>query len=432
MKNVFKSWGNLNKNTLSNFVYLNKNLTIKVNNFDQYTTFGNGRSYGDVCLTDRGLYVDTSNNNKILKLNKKKKLLNVQSGVMLSKIFEYLTDSDLTLPVVPGTKFITVGGAIANDIHGKNHHYFGSFGNHIESIKILRSDGKIYTCSKRANKDLFYATIGGLGLTGIIIEATLILVKHYSDFVNVKNLPFYSIGEFIDLSSKYKNFNYIVGWLDVTSKKNRGILELANFSNITNRVKKNKINKCLFSFPNLRFNILFKPIIILFNYLYFYNLSLFKKNITLSFFKYHFPLDSIKNWNNMYGSNGFYQLQFSFPKDTAEFHIDYILNFFKNLKQNSFLTTIKCFGSYDSPGMLGFVQNHHITVALDFINSKPSVDSIKEIQDYIADNNGRIYLAKDALMTKSNFYKIYGKKTIQKFLEHKDKNSFSLMYERLF
>ena len=351
---------------------------------------------------------------------------------MLSKIFEYLTDSDLTLPVVPGTKFITVGGAIANDIHGKNHHYSGSFGNHIESIKILRSDGKIYTCSKRVNKDLFYATIGGLGLTGIIIEATLLLVKHYSDFVNVKNLPFYSIAEFIDLSSKYKNYNYIVGWLDVTSKKNRGILELANFSNITNRVKKNKINKCLFSFPNLRLNILFKPIIILFNCLYFYNLSLFKKNITLSFFKYHFPLDSIKSWNNMYGSNGFYQLQFSFPKDAAEFHIDYILNFFKNLKQNSFLTTIKCFGIYDSPGMLGFVQNHHITVALDFINSKPSVNSIKVIQDYISDNNGRIYPAKDALMTKSNFYKIYGKKTIQKFLKHKDENSYSLMYERLF
>ena len=432
MKKVFKSWGNLNKNSQSNFAYLNKNLTKKVNNIGLYTTFGNGRSYGDVCLTDRGLYVDTSNNNKIHKLNKNKKLLIVQAGVMLSKIFEYLTNSDLTLPVVPGTKFITVGGAIANDIHGKNHHYFGSFGNHIESIKILRSDGKIYTCSKRANKDLFYATIGGLGLTGIIIEATLKLVKHYSDFVNVKNIPFYSIGEFIDLSSKYKNYNYIVGWLDVTSKNNRGILELANFSNITNRIKKDKINKSLFSFPNFRFNILFKPIIILFNYLYFYNLSLFKKNITLSFFKYHFPLDSIKNWNNMYGSNGFYQLQFSFPKDIAGFHIDYILNFFKYLNQNSFLTTIKCFGIKDSPGMLGFVQSHHITVALDFINSKPSVDSIKEIQNYIADNNGRIYPAKDALMTKSNFYKTYGKKTIQKFLKHKDKNSFSLMYERLF
>ena len=429
MKNIFTSWGNLKYCFPKNIVNVsNKTAALK----NKFIAYGNGRSYGDVCLVNEGDIVLSNNFANIINFDENKQEVEVGSGLLLSQLMQFLSDKKLSLPVVPGTKYITVGGAIANDIHGKNHHNKGSFGNHVESILLLRSNGKKYLCNKIRNQKLFFATIGGLGLTGIIISAKLKLMPHISDFVLIQNLPFYSITEYLSLSRKYANSDFVVGWIDSTSKNHRGVFEVANYSNSHKRVLGNDLDLSLFTYPKIKISILSAFVVKLFNILYFNYSVLIKNKKIINFYKFHFPLDGIKKWNRMYGSKGFYQFQFSLPIHSCENHLNYILDYFRLHNQNSFLTTIKVFGKSKSPGILSFPQSEHITVAMDFKDTEKSVKCMKHIESYISANHGYIYLAKDALLSKTNFYKIYQKENIRKFLKYKDPNASSLMFERLF
>ena len=168
------------------------------------TAYGNGRSYGDVCLNPNGNLWETSSLNKFIKFDRHIGILECESGILLKDINKLTIPFGWMLPVTPGTQHGTVGGSIANDIHGKNHHRFGSFGNHIEEISLVRTNGEMITCSPKKNDKLFYSTIGGIGLTGIIITTKIKLRRIESAFIESENIPYYSLDEFFHFQENQK------------------------------------------------------------------------------------------------------------------------------------------------------------------------------------------------------------------------------------
>ena len=192
---------------------------------DTNIAYGLGRSYGDVCLNENGNIVVTTNFNKLLEIDEINGTLNCESGISIKQILNVITPMGWFLPVVPGTRNITIGGAIANDIHGKNHHKVGSFGNFVESINLLRSNGEILLCSKNDNYEYLKATVGGMGLTGIILSAKVKLKKIDSQYVDVKTQRYDSLEDYFKINTRLeKNNEYSVSWVDCLLKDNKGSL----------------------------------------------------------------------------------------------------------------------------------------------------------------------------------------------------------------
>ena len=196
--------------------------------------YGKGRSYGDCCLNDGGILLDASGLDRFILFDPETGLLRCEAGVTLKTILELILPANWFLPVTPGTQFVTVGGAIANDVHGKNHHRAGSFGCHLERFELLRSDRGKVLCSRECNRDLFEATIGGLGLTGLILWAEFQLKRVSGPLIDCEKLRFETLEEFFELSaSSDKDYEYTVAWLDCMStgnKRGRGIFLRGNHS----------------------------------------------------------------------------------------------------------------------------------------------------------------------------------------------------------
>ena len=237
-------WNNIPKSHNSTLLKIDNNLKIE---FDSSTTFlarGEGRSYGDVCLNNNGTLIDTNNLKKILHFDELNGVVECEAGITIKELLDYLIPKGWFLPVVPGTSYVTLGGAIANDIHGKNHHKSGSFGNFVESLNLLSSEETIYFCSPDKNQEKFSATIGGLGLTGLIISAKIQLIKIENDLIDSQSIKFNSIDEFFELNKQLESNNeYTVSWIDINLKtKNlRGIFHIGNHSkNIKKYKLKNK------------------------------------------------------------------------------------------------------------------------------------------------------------------------------------------------
>ena len=201
MKN-YNSWNNLPSRNLKReyFEYKNKQSLLNLNK--KVIPRGLGRSYGDVCINDNGELILTNKLNSILDFDIETGVIQCESGISINELLNTIIPNNWFLPVVPGTSFVTIGGAIANDIHGKNHHKLGSFGNSILSIEILRSDGSILNCSPSENSDLFYATIGGLGLTGLILSVKIQLIKIKNPYISSGSKRFYSLSEFFAINSE--------------------------------------------------------------------------------------------------------------------------------------------------------------------------------------------------------------------------------------
>ena len=228
--NKAKSWNNFPKVKNQEIVSLDGDFTF--NDFQKnYLAYGNGRSYGDVCLNEGGTLVDTKKYSKILNFNEVDGVITCESGITFDEILNFISKKNWFLPVVPGTRYITLGGAIANDIHGKNHHNAGSFGNYVNKFELLRSNNEKYICSENENSDYFYATIGGMGLTGIITWAEIKLKKINSEFLKTQTLRFNSLDEYIDFNVDLeKKWDYTVAWFDLSlSKKDiRGVFHSGN------------------------------------------------------------------------------------------------------------------------------------------------------------------------------------------------------------
>lgn len=408
-----QSWNNIPKVRNSNTIEYNHTKTIKFNKNTTYLPRGLGRSYGDVCLNNDGFLILTDNLNSIINFDYKNGTIECESGVSLNEILRIITPLGWFLPVVPGTSFVTVGGAIANDIHGKNHHKRGTFGNFVESFELLRSNGEVKTCTQDQNLDYFSSTIGGLGLTGLIIKAKIKLIPIKSNLINSKNIRYYSFDNFFEVNKEMEKENeYTVSFVDLgfgkKDKQLRGVYHVGNHVDLvenTNKAIKPKELSFRLPFPsnisvvnNFSINIVNK------GYYLINQNNDWRRQHYRNFF---FPLDSIKNWNRAYGKKGFYQYQFVVPMDYSSEVINDIITIINSYNQKPVLGVLKSFGTVKSIGMLSF-PFEGITLAIDFPNKgETTLKMLEKIDSVIIDAGGRIYPAKDARMKQETFLKSF-------------------------
>ena len=371
---------------------------------------GNGRSYGDSALNSGGDLLSSNNYNQII-INEAANTALVGSGVMLEKLEQELLKYNLFLPVVPGTAQITIGGAIASDVHGKSHHHNGSFGDHLLKIKLLTStfeELELFPTGEYAN--FFWATVGGMGLTGQILEAEIRLIKVENELISVEEQRFTNISQAIDLFNNFnKKFLYTVAWLDISGgSTGRGIISGGNHTSIADYKKKksefSKSIKKLFLPKTLYFNFVSNLFIKIFNIIWYYKP---KKRGLVEIRKFMHPLDAIPNWNIVYGRKGFIQYQFVIPTEQAD-SLQEILLILKTNKVFSFLCVLKKFGRH-SKGFLSFPIEGW-TMTIDISKNHPNLSRVIALLDErIIELGGRVYLAKDSFLTRKNLESMYKK-----------------------
>ncbi|PWT94873.1 MAG: FAD-linked oxidase [Bacteroidetes bacterium] len=363
---------------------------------------GNGRCYGDASLAPNT--ISTLRYDKVLSFDTTNGIFECQSGLTLDKILEIIVPKGWFLPVTPGTKFITVGGAIASDVHGKNHHVDGAFSNHVMEMDLMMDDGRIVTCSPQLHSDLFEATCGGMGLTGIIMRAKFDLKKIETSYIKQKQIKASNLNEVIELFEKYKNYTYSVAWIDcLKSGKDfgRSILMLGEHAEINDLDDKKKAAPLALprkKFLTLPFSVpswVLNPFSVkAFNFL-FYGKNLKKEqDSVISYEPFFYPLDAILHWNRMYGKKGFVQYQFVLPLTSKDGLVD-IMQRISKKGMGSFLTVLKVFGKQDS--LVSFPMEGY-TLAMDFPVRKGLFEFLDELDTVVLQHGGRLYLSKDARM----------------------------------
>ena len=373
-------------------------------NTNGFLPYGNGRSYGDSCLTSAGRHVLMQPMDQILSLDFETGVLVAEPGIVLGDLIARLKGTGWFSAVVPGTQFVTLGGALANDIHGKNHHLRGTFGNHVLSFKLARSDGSVSVCSKTENPDLFAATIGGMGLTGIVTELTMQLARVAAHDVRQRIVPFSSLNGYFELiESQGENHEYAVAWIDQLARGKdfgRGLMILGDHAE-TDIVKR----------QGMKLGVPFQPPFSMLNGL---SLKLFNAAYNwagqnkerahhVAAQSFFFPLDAVKNWNRLYGPRGLFQHQSVIPLEAAPAVIPALLRATHDAGEASFLTVLKKFGTVTSPGLLSFPRSGH-TLTLDFPNRGPRTLALLDRLDaLVLEAGGAVNPYKDARMSAAMF-----------------------------
>lgn len=436
MKQKYKSWGLYPKANHKNVIkpYWTDNIPELNQNDTSVLPYGLGRSYGDNCLNNGNTLIDTTNLSKFIDFDRKKGVLKCEAGVSFAEILKIIVPEGWFFPVTPGTKFVTVGGAIANDVHGKNHHTSGTFGKHVVSFKLLRSDGKKYICSEMQNSELFRATIGGLGLTGLILWAEFKLKPIKNEYIDAETIKFKNLDEFFQLSEESsKNYEFILSWLDCSSKgKNfgRGHFYRGNHCQLdSSELPKVKTSMKL-PFPFTAPSFLLNTLTIKIANALIYHSQLKKHSEGVKHYDpFFYPLDSILNWNRMYGKRGFFQYQCVVPKGKNGEHIKRIINRIAESGMGSFLVVLKTMGNVESPGYLSFPREG-VTLALDFANRGDKTHNLfKELDALVKSAGGALYLCKDARMPQEMFKFSYNK--LNEFKRYIDPMFSSTQWRRL-
>jgi decaprenylphospho-beta-D-ribofuranose 2-oxidase len=412
MKKTIANWGNYplmetDENTfsfageISDMVSENENIIAR----------GNGRCYGDASLAKHTL--STLKYDKILSFDKTTGIFECQSGITLDQVLEVIVPAGWFLPVTPGTKFITIGGAVASDVHGKNHHVDGSFSAHVLEMDVLLSSGEQITCSPQKHDDLFWATCGGMGLTGIITRVKFDLKKIETSYIKQKQVKARNLEELLELFETYKDYTYSVAWIDCLKKGEsfgRSILMLgehAVISDLKAEQKKNPLKlpgKKKIPFPfTLPSFVLNSFTVKAFNFLFYAKNTKREINNIVSYEPFFYPLDAILNWNRMYGKKGFVQYQFVVPLGNRQGLVD-IMNRISAAGMGSFLTVLKVFGKQDD--LISFPREGY-TLALDFPVRDGLFAFLDELDGIVLKNGGRIYLSKDARMKPDIFWNSY-------------------------
>ena len=429
MKRI-KSWNNYPKVKHESIQFLKKDAEINFN-LGNYLVHGLGRSYGDVCLNKNGNLILTSELNQIIEFDRENGILRCNGGISLKEILNLITPNGWFLPIVPGTRNVTLGGAIANDIHGKNHHGFGSFGNFVNNFQLMRSNGEVLNCSKNENQGYFESTIGGLGLTGIIISAEIRLLKINSQYIDVKTVRYDSLEDFWEINQESeKEYDYTVSWVDCLAKNSTGLRGIFHAGNHSKK-QLSKKNKNDFSIP-----VPFTPPISLVNNLsmkiineVYYKINK-NENFKLQHYKsFFFPLDIIGSWGRAYGPKGFFQYQFVIPDKNGQEGLKKILYEIKNHGQVPALGVLKTFGNIKSVGMMSFPRKG-ITMALDFQNKgKETLKFLDRLDSIVMEYEGALYPAKDARMSKEVFNKSFP--YVNEFVKYIDPKFSSSFWERV-
>ncbi len=371
--------------------------------------FGLGRSYGDSCLNDGGYLIDIAGMDHVMSFDAGSGRMRCAAGVSLASILQIAVSRGWFLPVTPGTKFVTIAGAIANDVHGKNHHCAGTMGCHVTQFEILRSDGSRLVCSPEQNAEWFAATIGGLGLTGIIVWAEIQLKKIRSSKIAVDTIPFRSLGEFLNITgeSEQAGFDYTVAWLDCLAGRNaRGIFysgKHAETGEFAATGSKGVGPKIPFAFPEFALN---RLTIKAFNLLYYSLKAGKKKTESVDYNPFFYPLDAVREWNLIYGRRGLTQYQCVVPEAESEAFQE-MLSVISDSGEGSFLGVIKKFGNIASPGLMSFPRPG-LTLALDFpFRGDRTLRLFEHLDRIVLNAHGALYPAKDSRMSRSMFEASY-------------------------
>lgn len=403
----YESWGRLSKRDREAHILTSRHGRLPADKGRTFLPFGNGRSYGDSCLNDEGALLDTAALDNFIAFDAEAGVLRCEAGCLLGNILDVIVPRGWFLPVVPGTKYVTVGGAAANDIHGKNHHRAGTFGRHIREIELLRSDGSRMRCSPDENSGMYKAAIGGLGLTGLILEVEIQLKRIPSPWIAAEFQKFSNLNEFLELSRlSDSSHEYTVAWVDsLAGGKDfgRGIFFRGNHTE--REGKKSPPLKASVPFDLPAF-VLSSRSLKLFNGLYYARHKGGRKYLT-HYDSFFFPLDSIQHWNRMYGRGGFYQYQCIVPGEDGGGTLEKILSLVSRSGNGSFLSVVKRFGDIASPGLLSFPRKG-ITFAFDFPNrGQKTLDLFDRLDEAVLDAGGTVYPAKDARLTEEKFKRFY-------------------------
>lgn len=391
------------------------------------TVYGNGRSYGDVCLNNNGHLCDMRALNRIISFDRQSGLIECQAGMLLRDLLSMIVPAGYFVPVSPGTSFVTLGGMVANDVHGKNHHVKGSFGRHVVEVSLLRSEQGIVHCSAKQNSALFYATLGGLGLTGIILSMKIKLLPVCSACIHARQHLTVGLDEQLHcFDDTDKESDYTVSWLDLHRQDVPGIFSAGGHADTERHCQsKSGSLRIPFTAPNWLLNATSNR---LFNRLYWYKNRL-QKTVIQDYSSFFYPLDGLADWNRLYGRRGFYQYQFVVPTDAIRSVFHDVLRISRRFTQLSYLTVLKKFGELPSPGLLSFARPGY-TLAMDFPNKGASTLAMfREFDAVIQDAQGAIYPAKDARMSASMFRHSFPR--YEEFEQYRDKLLISDFWRRV-
>ena len=374
---------------------------------------GNCRSYGDACLFPR--VVSTLELKNLLDFDPERGVLRTQAGITLEEIIGFALPHGFFPPVTPGTKFPTLGGCIAADVHGKNHHLEGSIGNFVEELEMVLANGSFVRCSRRQNSDLFWATLGGMGLTGFIYAATLQLKKIPSAYIALRSLKTVNLPDTLQVFAESQDdYLYSMAWIDCLASGTglgRGIVMLGNHAPAatpapTTDFKMHSMNQrnIPFHFPELVLN----PFSMRsFNTLYYHRQLRRSSESTVHYDPFFYPLDTIGRWNKIYGRRGFLQYQFAIPFANGLHVMEEILQRIAARGSGSFLAVLKAFGPQE--GLLSFPIPGY-TLALDFpLRDHSIISFLHDLNKIVLRTGGRVYLAKDAILKREDFETMYPK-----------------------
>lgn len=403
------NWGNfpIVEKEIKSDDHLN-NIKEFIKNHNEVIARGNGRCYGDASLGEA--IFSTKRLNKFISFDRLNGVLECEAGVLLSEILEVIVPQGYFLYVTPGTQLITIGGAIASNVHGKNHHFEGSFCDYVTEFSIMVENGIIMKCSRDQNAELFWASIGGMGLTGIILSAKFQLKNIETAYIRQESIKAENLEEIFQLFEESENWTYTVAWIDCLQKgKNlgRSVLmrgehalkpELSGKQQAQPLQLKKKINPTIpFYFPSFALNSLSVKI---FNYLYFNKQRGKKVQNVVDYETFFYPLDIINDWNKIYGKKGFIQYQMVIPKNQGKEGMKKILETIGKSGQGSFLAVLKLFGKGNPQAYNSFPMEGY-TLALDFKITPQLKQLVDNLDKIVEEFGGRIYLTKDS-MSKSS------------------------------
>lgn len=392
---------------------------------------GNARSYGDV-----GLYHNRSVSalalNRLMSWDPDTGVLECEAGVLLSEIQSIFVKQGWMLAVTPGTSFVTVGGAVANDVHGKDHHFAGTFGDHVLGFTLIRSTGEELLCSPTQNAEMFRATIGGLGLTGFIASVRIQLRAVAGPYFDAEVISYQNLGEFFALSEETESEGWqaSVSWFDCsTSRAGRGSFTRGNSSQRKWEGSPEPGGLGLSVPVTPPISLVNKISLDAFNTVYFHMQRLASGRKQVHYREFYYPLDGVRNWNRIYGPKGFFQYQSVVPMESAQAATEEMLSVIRKSGQGSFLGVLKTFADREPAGMLSFAR-HGVTLALDFPNRGEKTEKLfQSLDKIVSEAGGALNPSKDARMSREMFQA--GFPRIAEFAEFRDPQIFSDFSKRV-
>ncbi|MBU3679321.1 MAG: FAD-binding oxidoreductase [Candidatus Kapabacteria bacterium] len=397
--------------------------------------YGLGRSYGDVCLNDGGDVVRMHRCDRVLSFDRELGIIRAEAGLSIADLLRICVPHGWFVPVTPGTRYVTLGGAVANDVHGKNHHRVGTFGCHVRCLELRRTDGSVHLCSLTDNANLFSATIAGMGLTGVITWVEIQLLPIASRIVIQESVKAKSLHDLIEQTdASDADWDYTVSWIDVMSRGSslgRGLVLRGRFQDMADGTLGKPWKGPILSVPiEAPSWLLSKPTISLFNTVW-YNRQLGRlKRTELDAEPFFYPLDAVGSWNLLYGRRGMLQYQCVIPADDGERVMRRILEEMQRGGVSSFLAVLKKFGPLVSPGLMSFPRPG-LTLTLDMpISGKPMFEALHRCDELVHSVGGRVYSAKDSRVRGSMFRAMYADE-IARFLPHIDPGMSSSFWRRI-